>query len=272
MARKKIGVCRLTENEGKLVKSHIIPQAFTRPTISGAPLLQSTKGRGHLRRWTSWYDSSLVTRDGEDLLSEIDDLAVKELRRAKLVWSGWNFHLPREMVFGPMSADHGIRIVQNFNQEAVCLFFWSIAWRASVSKIPDMQNFSLPSQIEEKAKSAILKRRIDCAEMPVSLIQLSTKGEPHNHSPILDEKVTPTFGDLPEKTIPIARIYLDGLIAHLHLEPESFEGTNEHGLFLGESENITVTTISYEKSFQYENLLTVAFESYFGPLTSPNFS
>ncbi|UWQ77835.1 hypothetical protein K3725_10930 [Leisingera sp. S132] len=272
MAKKKFGVCRLTGNEGKLVKSHIIPQAFTRPTVAGSPLLQSTKGRGHLKRWTSWYDASLVTRTGEDLLSEIDDLAIKELRRAKLVWSGWNFHLPKDITLGPMSEDYGIRTVDNFNQEAVCLFFWSIAWRASVSQISDMQNFSLPKEIEEKAKLAILEGRIDCSKMPISLIQLSTKGEPHNHSPILDEKVIPALGDAPERTIPIARIYMDGLIAHLHLEPESFDYKNEHSLFLGEGKNITVTTISYEKSFQYNNLLNIAFESYFGPLSSPNFN
>ncbi len=185
MANKKIGTCLLTGKTDKLVKCHILPQAFTRPAINGEPLLQSTKGEGHRRRWTSWYDASLVARAGEDILSAIDDVAIKELRRAKLVWSGWGIVPPVFEPIGPYLPDHGLRTVKKINQEAIWRFFWSIAWRASVSQIADMKYFQLPEEVEVMARDAILKQRTSCLELPVSLIQLSTKGEAHNHSPSL---------------------------------------------------------------------------------------
>ena len=40
-------------------------------------------------RSNSWYDYNLVTAKGEKILSEIDDLAISELRKHKLIWSGF---------------------------------------------------------------------------------------------------------------------------------------------------------------------------------------
>ncbi len=261
----KVGHCLLTGEHGKLVKCHIIPQAFTRPSVKGEPLLQSTRGKGHQRRWSSWYDNSLVTRTGEDYLSAIDDAAIKELRKAKLVWSGWGLFAPVFETISPLLPDHGLRILDGLNQELVCLFFWSIAWRASVSKIQDMRHFELPKDVEEKAKRAVLEQKISCMDMQASLIQLSTQGEQHNHSPIIQTKTVPGYSDGLERSIPFARIYLDGLIAHLHLSPEMQSAGGDISIILGDSPKLIVNSVSYKASFQYENMLNLAYESCFGP-------
>jgi hypothetical protein len=74
------GTCRLTGTKGKFVKSHLIPKALTRPEEPGLPLIQGGSGKRARKRWDSWYDSELVTREGEDILSALDDWAIRYLR------------------------------------------------------------------------------------------------------------------------------------------------------------------------------------------------
>jgi len=62
-----IGTCRLSGTQGKLVKSHLVPKAFTRPEEPGLPLIQGRPGQRAVRRWDSWYDAHLVTRHGENM-------------------------------------------------------------------------------------------------------------------------------------------------------------------------------------------------------------
>ena len=262
MAKKRYGICSLTGEEGQLVKCHILPQAFTRPIIKGSPLEQSTLGRGVKRRWSSWYDPSLVTRAGEDILSLIDDKAITELRRAKLVWSGWSLVPPVFEVFSQVMPDHGLRELADIDANAISLFFWSVAWRASVSSLREMEGFSLPIEIEEAAKAAILSGGVNMWRYPISLTQLSTRGEDHNHTPVLDEKHIPEVDGGKAKKVPIARVYVDGLVAHLHFEPMESEQNQEKSIYLGNSNSLVVSAVKYETSFQYENLLNLMYESF----------
>ena len=66
------GICKLTGITGKLVKSHLIPQALTQPEFKGTPLIQVGNGKIPIRRWSSWYDSSIVTSDGEAILADLE--------------------------------------------------------------------------------------------------------------------------------------------------------------------------------------------------------
>jgi hypothetical protein len=84
----KEGICKLTGEKGKFVKSHIIPAALTTPEGTG-PLTQGGRGRPPIRRWSSWYDPCLVTQAGEAILAEYDNWAIQELRKNKLIWSSW---------------------------------------------------------------------------------------------------------------------------------------------------------------------------------------
>jgi len=79
--RRKHGFCTLTHRPGAFVKSHLLPEALTRSTVQGAPLVQYGEGRRPGQRWTSWYDAELVTRDGEDVLSALDTWAIAALRQ-----------------------------------------------------------------------------------------------------------------------------------------------------------------------------------------------
>ncbi|WP_375552641.1 hypothetical protein [Rhodophyticola porphyridii] len=258
-------MCKLTGTIGKLVDSHIIPKSLTKPTEAGAPLLQSTKGQGHKRRWSSWYDSEMVTREGEDILRDIDDAAIKELRRKKLIWSGWGHFPPVFETLLPILPNHGMRCISDFDQKIVARFFQSIAWRASVSSLQDMRDCRLEKEAEEMLRTATLGEESAMHQLPVSLIQLSTLGTSHNHSPYLAQKFLEN-SDKPERTVPFVRIYVDGLIAHVYLEDLFSKVNLDEFVFLNESNKLFVLSITYESSFQYENMLVLGYESQFGPL------
>ena len=85
----KTGVCALLGVEGTYAKSHLIPLSLTSPSTKGERFIEAGRGLRPIRRFTSWYDQQLVIREGEKILSEIDTAGIEELRRLKLIWSGW---------------------------------------------------------------------------------------------------------------------------------------------------------------------------------------
>lgn len=227
--------------------------------------MQSTRGKGYKRRWSSWYDPGLVTGDGEALLSEIDDRAIILLRKFQLLWSSWTFVRPHFEVMGPSIPTHSFRQVPITPSDAKAIhrFFASIAWRASASNLADLDDVKLTSEVEESLRQMIISPSEDdwlCC--PVSLTQLTTKGEQHNQSPYLTSKVNPAVGDEKAVEIPFMRIYLDGLIAHVHCEGLIDRTVVGNGLFLGAEERLALIGIEYEASFQYTNMLLVAMEAY----------
>jgi hypothetical protein len=64
------GICKLTGKSGKFVKSHLIPQAFTKPSVPGNFFITGGQGRRPKSNWSSWYDEQLVVQEGEDILSK----------------------------------------------------------------------------------------------------------------------------------------------------------------------------------------------------------
>lgn len=257
------GHCGLTGCYGKFVKSHILPQAFTRPTIEGAPLHQSTQGEGERRRWTSWYDQNLVTREGEDLLSVIDDNGIKLLKKHQLVWSSWLLFRPHFESISPMYPDHGYREIKKLDAEPIIRFAVSMAWRASASSLPDMIDATLEKNIENQLKEFVLGKAIyGNSPFPVSLFQISTIGLKHNLSPYIDTKMVPTLEGDEDHFVGIMRIYLDGLVFHVHLFPSPVERREDSPAFLGGSDHAVLHSVTYEASFQYENMLHVLRESH----------
>lgn len=257
-----IGVCKLTGATGKLTRSHLIPKSLTKPEEPGLPLIQSGSGKRPVKRHTSWYDPNLVTVEGEALLGELDDWAIEFLRRKKLVWSGWG---PMQSL-GAMqdaipSTPNGIRRISVVEPGRLRLFFLSLAWRAAASTLKDFDDVKLPADEVERLRQMILARTPEPQSFyPVLLTQLSTLGVIHNQSPFLDAKVIPATGDHPERTVPILRFYFDGLVAHVHLtDDEPIEGIAE--MAVGYGPELLVTTVSYENSFQRENLIAIIAES-----------
>lgn len=265
---KEMEICKLTGTEGKFVKSHILPQALTRPRVNGAPLAQSTRGKGYKRRWSSWYDKTIVTRAGEDILSDIDSKAIIELRKSRLVWSGWTLFPPHFEEIGYNGPQ--IRTIEGHNATELYKFVLSILWRCGTSSLPELKEVELSSNLEECLRQVILSDQDpDYFSLPVTITQLSTQGEIHNQIPFFDIKHPPKGLENEVNSTEIFRIYIDGVIFHIHMDPNYLKEKHGNPLILGAADRLTVSAIRYENSFQYENLLVVAYESTLGPFGSP---
>ena len=141
------GRCSLTRREGQFAKCHIIPEALTRPSTPGNPWFQYSGAdpRPPVRRWTSWYDLRLVTTEGERILSDLDNAAVVELRKHKLVWSGWGDAsvLPTPIALTG-AVPTGVRVVEGVDGRTLRLFFLSLLWRAAATSLPEFKEVAVP--------------------------------------------------------------------------------------------------------------------------------
>jgi hypothetical protein len=228
--------------------------------------MESTKGAGFRRKWSSWFDDHLVIDIGEKILAEIDDAGIKELRRLKLNWSSWVFAKPVFQKMGVNTPDHSFRKIALRDADKLRKFILSIVWRAAASKTDAMSSvYASPEQLELLRQIVLGIQPIETNHFPTTVIQLSTIGEVHNHSPYNDIKRQPAMLGVPEVEYPIVRLYFDGVIFHVHWNDDNLE-LNENICFLGACEHLLVTGISYNASFQYENLLVNAYEAVLGPM------
>jgi len=255
------GVCKLTGEHGPFVKSHILPAALTRPELQGAPLEQFRKGDERpIRRWTGWYDPQLVTAAGEKILSDYDNWAIKELNRPKLVWSSW----------GPdvelMAPDHrripnsplGLRRIRGLDAARLRLFCLSLLWRAAASSLKEFGQVVIEEPILTLLTQMVRMGASEPLSMyPITLIQLSTRGIPHNYSAFAGEKLIPKVDGSGTDMVPIFRFFLDGLIVHFHRAPHP---TDSSAATLGSKEELLITTIAFEDSQQLEHLKTAMTE------------
>ncbi|MEQ1952602.1 hypothetical protein [Mesorhizobium sp. CN2-181] len=221
---KPYGVCKLTGQNGALVRSHLIPKAFTRFKDSHAPRIESGIGLRPIRVHDSWYDRNLVTRSGEDILERYDDFAVREFRRLKLVWSGWEGEEPSELDGLEPSFDLPqpfgswcFRKVTSINPERIRLFALSLLWRAAASEMRAVVNVSLEADRLECLRQMVIRGNPEPMSMfPVTLIQFVTKGALHNQSPTKETKIFPAIDGEEDTESTFFRFYFDGLLIHVH--------------------------------------------------------
>ena len=256
-------ICKLTGKTGKYVDSHLIPKALTRPEKRGRPFLEAGQGTRPIKRHSSWYDNHLVTDQGEKILSVIDDWAINKLREHRLVWSGWGpivSLLDIEVIKG---TDWAVRTRTDSEWPQLRLFFLSLLWRAAASSRKEFDDVELPHDDLERLREMVVNGDSGPIEFyPIQLMQLSTRGEIHNQTPFQDVKTIPAIDGVPEHQVPIIRFYFDGLIAHIDTRPEKeIEDANLGSLFLGFAEDLTITTVSYEASFQRENMEAIKAEA-----------
>lgn len=264
------GVCALTGEHGKFIASHLIPRALTRPSAPGRPLIQLGSGKQPIQRWDSWYDSGLVTIAGENILTDLDTWAIQELRAHKLIWSGWGNAQTLEGRFTKIGDSHmGIRRTSGLDTKRLRLFFLSLLWRAAATSRPEFSEVQVSGADLETLREMVATGNPNPSSFyRIHLTQLSTRGPAQNLVPIAQFKeirsLIPGWKHRLEK---IFRFYFDGLVAHIHLpETESIWVEDEGPLVLGAEQDIVLSTVTYQGSFQAENLAYVLSESLPSPL------
>jgi hypothetical protein len=257
MAQKEIGVCKLTGESGKFVKSHLIPRALTLPRAGGVGFAEIGERKRPAKRFDSWYDTKLVTQAGEDILTAYDTYAVRELRRLKLIWQSWG---PMKRLSSPdfeefSGSPHGIRIVQFSYPAKMRLFFLSLLWRAAASDREEFAEIFLSASQTRRLRRAVREEQTDLPDdfFPIILNQISTRGFPHNQSALAMQKVV-RLGKGRSKSLKMFRFYFDGLVSHIHydLDEETIEGLQP--MMVGPNASTVLSTVTWEGSWQGENL------------------
>lgn len=258
--RVRYGFCKLTGKPGAFVKSHLIPEALSRPSQRGAPLIQLGAGQRPSQRWSSWYDAALVTRAGEDVLSDLDTWAIATLREYRLVWSGWGDEDDLGDLNHNICGDLGIREVE-LDTKRLRLFFLSILWRAAASERTEFREVSLSPDDLATLRDAILgKFDPDEDFYPVTLTQISTRGLVHNQAPQVVIKHIPNFDDPEASPYPLRsiRFYFDGLIAHFAAERPLPGGLGNLGkVAIGAAPTVVLSTVSFDGSKQWRDARSV---------------
>lgn len=251
--KKEIGVCKLTGEVGQFVKSHLIPLSFTRPEVNGEALFQIGSGLPRQRRRTSWYDATIVTRRGEDILAELDSYATDFLRRTRLVWSGW----PMATRGAVLESDdrfreRNFRFVEIADPVRLRRFFLSLLWRAIVSARPEVADFEASPEVLENLRSGVFgSASLGDSEFPINLVQLTTLGYIHNFTPIV--RNIPLNNDDSAETVRIYRFYLDGLVVWIRERTDA--QLDRAGEYLSSTTKVLkVVTFPFEDSFQKRNM------------------
>lgn len=253
-----VGKCRLTGGEGKFVDSHLIPRALTKHHAPGKPFIQTRGLLRPIRRQTSWYDPGLVIREGEDVLAKHDGWAIQELRKHRLIWDSWGLRRQlsasdHELIDG---TPYGLRHIEGIDPDKFRLFFLSLLWRAAATDMQEFREVHIDAADIEILRGLVVDQNPgDPDFFPITLMQLSTRGPQHNHAPIAQNKVIPALGGQPAETVPIFRFYFDGLIAHFTRDfkpgfSEAYLGPQA----VGHSSKLLIPTVTYNASFQNENL------------------
>jgi hypothetical protein len=217
------GICALTKKYGLFARSHIIPSALT-----------------------------LVIREGEKILEEIDTKAIMMLRKHRLIWSSWgtNLALPTNDTYGSPNAMN-FRPIYFDDPSFLQLFFLSLVWRAAASQRPEMTHTHLPENILEDIRKKVLTKSIaDGAVYPIILYQITSRGMSHNRTPFVEEvNVINKKGFATQKKATRIRLYFDGLIAHVYIFKNKASADPYIPMSIGNGKN--GVTLVFGQSYEY---------------------
>jgi hypothetical protein len=256
MAKKFFGTCALTGEYGQFVKSHLIPRALTRLSRTGEKFIQSGIGERPMMVSDSWYDLKLVVRPGEDILADIDDVGIKELRENHLIWSGWGGHESLQDLLG-IDSSSPLRELRLQNTKNLRLFFLSLLWRAAASGLSHFRHVALTSEEIEDLRRRVFNRDPGAQEdYPIVLHQISDLGAQHNRVPLLEEETIIIEGE-PDRRATYVRFYFEGLVAKIYLSNRSEFPVNFANLGINERSALIVVLHKFEHSRTRDNLLAM---------------
>ncbi len=258
------GICKLTLKNGKFVESHILPKALTILSKTGEKTIQAALKHPIKKRFQGWYDNQLCIAEGEYILSQIDNKAIRALRENLLIWSGWPnnmMELTAPDIIVPArdnEQNYGIRVIKELDWRPIKLFMLSLLWRSAASEREEMDTVIIQGDALEKLRLAILNYdSLPAHEFPIRLYQIANKGFPHNRTPIIDEDVIDFGSPIGIRKYTICRIYLDGLVAYITLDPDKDYLENAQSMIIGGNNETIVFLHTYDNSRTFDNLREV---------------
>lgn len=251
------GICKLTNANGNFVKSHIIPRAYTNLNLDQNMRIELGQLGDRPRiRHDSWYDSKLVTLEGEKILADYDEAFALQAKKFGLCWrhhpiKNYASRSQTESIF-----DTSLYTFDELDSHALRIFFLSLLWRSANTTLPGFKEIRLDVVSHMKLKrivsGAVLPHSTD---FPITLVVHNTKGQPQNLSPIRDKLVVPQLANGLKSELKIFRFFVDGLVAHIGRKSMDAKLRQcWRGRVLGVDNPTVVIGRPYEGSWQEQNI------------------
>lgn len=240
-----MSLCRLCGNAGKLVKAHIIPEAFFRVLREngGTPLLVTgTKNQFPKRSPTGVYDEGILCDACEPKFDRFDHYGVETLL------------VRLDETFQPISYQGEIIAYQaaEIDQKLLLQFLLATLWRASVSTHSFYRRVNL-GPFETDARRAILKPDEPVPQVFGAVLSRWTIEEQHQL----------TAGGLmdpfPERwdNVNAYRFYFGHVVAYIKVDKQSFIDPLR-SLSLQSGPNVAMVTRSFAKSSDFAAMVHTA--------------
>lgn len=256
--KKVVGKCELTGTVGRYIDSHLLPKALTRAgRTRGEKYIEDGPDSPRVAEVSSsWYDKGLVTGDGEDILSRLDNWGIRELRRAGLVWSSPS-PIREEKLLGEVSVRLNSYTVHIAHPKRLRVFILSLLWRAAATRLSAFSRIALSKEDLDFLRRIIIGEEEDNKEnFPILLWYLIPPGIEHNHTPIFQQPHD-KGAELP---VGYFRIYVDGLLIMLGERnsgsAEFWRNSLEYRVF--DNHPVRVITQPFRQSRQYRDITDVA--------------
>jgi hypothetical protein len=230
--------CKLCGLDNKLVKAHIIPEAFFRPLRSGknAPLF-IRPGDYVKRAPIGVYDKTILCEDCEAKFGVWDDYGQSLLIQ--------NFNDAQAL------KENGIvygYIFEGYNYDKLKLFFISVLWRASVSRLEFFRTVSL-NVFEDRAKDHIQNN--DPGSADVFSVMLARFDEFDGQRSILNPQPTRFKG------INFFVFYLTGLVAYIKVDKRKITGSLRK-FVMSPEQDLPIVRRPFDESQERRLLIKVA--------------
>lgn len=200
-------VCRLCSCDKKLVKAHIIPEAFFRVLRNGnePPLIVSGSEKSYTKRSPiGVYDQYILCDDCESKFGIIDDYGIKV------------FLTQREQLFQPVF--DGDKIVayqsENINQKLLFQFLIATLWRASVSKHDFYKRVNL-GPYEEAARKVILDSNQSIPDVFAAVLSCWNVSEEHKS---MTSGLVDPFASRWDNGVIVYRVYFGQVVANIKVD------------------------------------------------------
>ena len=234
--------CRLCGNNNKLIKAHVIPEAFFREIVigdEGAHLISGSPGELPKRSPIGVYDREILCDQCEVKFGRVDDYGVLVLLK--------RFH----ELFLPIINEK--RIVgyqaENINQDLLLRFLVSTLWRASVSTQPFYDSIDL-GPLESLARQTILNPN---TPVPIQFTAMLWSWNPNNDSYIATKSLMNPF-HINGQTINTYRFYFGEVAADIIADTQPIPD-NTRILHLLEGPSVIIVAREFTTSKDYAAII-----------------
>jgi len=226
--------------DGPFRRAHIIPHAFMR-RVSDAPFMETDGQSRSQKRFTGWYDGTILGAEGEALIARYDTTAARYFVDRGLTYRTRRSPLDLNRIEDPLVPNQ-IYAMDEVDTNQLRLFALSLLWRAAVSTLEPFDKVVVsPAHLSDIAARLRAGNAGDYRDYPVRFAVFDGAEELTKIAPV----------NMREP--PAVRFFLDGVVCYVCPRRRWRKVEEFGGLITGYEPNaITMMCYSSAQSWHHE--------------------